>query len=43
LEKGDGRVVIDGFSVHRADETQLIRDFAVCGISSLTQAPDFPC
>ena len=43
LKKSDGRVVIDRLGVHRLDKAQVIREAAVCGSSSLSQAPLAPC
>ena len=43
LEEGDRRVVVDRLGVHRLDEAELVGDLAVCGSSSLTQAPLLPC
>ena len=42
-EERDGRIVIDRLGVHRLDEAQFVGDAAVCGSSSLSQAPDWPC
>ena len=43
LEERDGGIVIDRLGVHRLDEAKSSATFAVCGISSLTHAPEAPC
>ena len=44
LEERDGRVVVDRLGVHRLDDARCRRrSSAVCGSSSLSQAPHWPC